>query len=37
MGPKKARKSKKSEWLKRVVSIDRVTKVVKGGDRKSVV
>ena len=32
MGPKKARKSKKSEWLKRVVSIDRVTKVVKGSE-----
>lgn len=35
MGPKKARKSKKSEWLKRVVSIDRVTKVVKGGKKMS--
>jgi len=35
MRPKKARKSKKSEWLKRVVSIDRVTKVVKGGKKMS--
>ena len=35
MGPKKARKSKKSEWLKRVVSIYRVTKVVKGGKKMS--
>ena len=33
-GPKKAYKTK-SEWLERVVSIQRVTKVVKGGKKMS--
>jgi ribosomal protein S5 len=32
MGPKKSLKSK-SEWLERVVAIERVTKVVKGGKK----
>jgi ribosomal protein S5 len=32
MGPKKILKSK-SEWLERVVAIERVTKVVKGGKK----
>ena len=34
MGPKKTLKSK-SEWLERVVAIERVTKVVKGGKKMS--
>ena len=34
MGPKKSLKSK-SEWLERVVAIERVTKVVKGGKKMS--
>ena len=34
MGPKRALKSK-SEWSERVVSIERVTKVVKGGKKMS--
>ena len=34
MGPKKILKSK-SEWLERVVAIERVTKVVKGGKKMS--
>ena len=34
MSPKKAVKSK-SEWLERVVAIERVTKVVKGGKKMS--
>ena len=34
MGPKKTFKSK-SEWLERVVAIERVTKVVKGGKKMS--
>jgi len=32
MGPKKSVKSK-SDWLERVVAIERVTKVVKGGKK----
>jgi small subunit ribosomal protein S5 len=34
MGPKKSLKSR-SEWLERVVAIERVTKVVKGGKKMS--
>jgi small subunit ribosomal protein S5 len=34
MSPKKLVKSK-SEWLERVVAIERVTKVVKGGKKMS--
>ena len=34
MSPKKAQRSK-SEWSERVVSIERVTKVVKGGKKMS--
>ena len=34
MGPKRTLKSK-SEWLERVVAIERVTKVVKGGKKMS--
>ena len=34
MGPKKIVKSK-SEWSERVVAIERVTKVVKGGKKMS--
>ena len=34
MSPKRAVKSK-SEWLERVVAIERVTKVVKGGKKMS--
>jgi len=34
MGPKKTLKSK-SEWSERVVAIERVTKVVKGGKKMS--
>jgi ribosomal protein S5 len=32
MGPKKSLKSR-AEWLERVVAIERVTKVVKGGKK----
>ena len=34
MSPKKSLKSR-SEWLERVVAIERVTKVVKGGKKMS--